>query len=154
MREATGNALVMAMMTSIIAIIMIFFVGSISYSKSYRLKNYVINQLEEYGTLKPIEENGNLNSILQDNLDAYFKDVGYNVRRTDINTACPSINTGGNQCGNNIYKGSYEACIYKCGSATKPYYKVLTYMKFDFPVIGNSLKFKVEGETRTFNDFN
>ena len=44
MREATGNALLTMMMTSIIAIIMIFFVGSISYSKSYRLKNYIINQ--------------------------------------------------------------------------------------------------------------
>ena len=34
------------------------------------------------------------------------------------------------------------------------YYKVLTYMQFEFPVIGNSLKFEVKGETKSFNDFN
>lgn len=151
MREATGNALVMTMMTSIIAIIMIFFVGSISYSKSYRLKNYIINQ---------IEENGGWNTALQDQLDEYFKDVGYNVRRTNANEACPNIKNATNNCTTNEYTGGYEACIYKCGSLNDngviehPYYKVITYMKFDFPVVGNSLKFKVQGETRTFNDFN
>lgn len=145
MREATGNALVMTMMASIIAIIMIFFVGSLSYSKSYKLKNYIINQ---------IEENGSWNTELEKKLDSYFSDVGYNVRRTNVNKACPNVTTNKNNCGLNIYNGGYEACIYKCGSATNPYYKVITYMKFDFPIIGNSLKFKVEGETRTFNDFN
>lgn len=143
MKEATGNALVMTMMASIIAIIMIFFVGSISYSKSYRLKNYIINQ---------IEENGSWNDELSKQLDAYFKDVGYNVRRTNDNT-CPNVTTAANNCSNNIYNGSYETCIYKCGGINT-YYKVITYMKFDFPVVGNSLKFKVQGETRTFNDFN
>ena len=61
MKEATGNALVMTMMASIIAIIMIFFVGSISYSKSYRLKNYIINQ-----TKKWLEEN-NVNCEVLEN---------------------------------------------------------------------------------------
>ena len=63
MKEATGNALVMTMMASIIAIIMIFFVWSISYSKSYILKNYIINQ---------IEENGSWNDELSKQLDAYL----------------------------------------------------------------------------------
>ena len=49
MREATGNALLTMMITSIIAVIMIFFVGSISYSKSYKIKNYIVNEIEEYG---------------------------------------------------------------------------------------------------------
>lgn len=142
MREATGNALLVMMMTSIIAIIMIFFVGSISYSKSYRIKNYIINQ---------IEENGSWNENLQGELDEYFKEVGYNVRRE---TNCPGVTTNANDCGNNIYDGNYEACIYECSNNNKKYYKVITYMKFEFPVIGNSLKFKVQGETKTFNDFN
>lgn len=141
MREATGNALLTMMMTSIIAIIMIFFVGSISYSKSYRIKNYIINQ---------IEENGKWNNELEGELDQYFKEVGYNIKRN--NSICPVLND--NNCDkNNLYRGSYEACIYECGNNNK-YYKVITYMKFDFPVIGNSLKLKVQGETKPFNDFN
>lgn len=141
MREATGNALLTMMMTSIIAIIMIFFVGSISYSKSYKLKNYVINQIEEYGSW-------DIN--LQNNVDSYFKEVGYNVKKNN-KSSCPT--TLSNNCGNNLYTGGYEACVYSCGNNNK-YYKVITYMQFDFPVIGNSLKFQVKGETKTFNDFN
>ena len=142
MREATGGALLMTMMTSIIAIIMIFFVGSISYSKSYKLKNYIINEIEEAGSFESSDS---------DALDEYFKDVGYNVSRS--NNSCPNITNNTNGCGGNIYDGGYEACIYKCGT-NHTYYKVITFMRFDFPVVGNSLKFKVEGETRTFNDFN
>ena len=72
MREATGNAILMTMMTSIIAIIMIFFVGSISYSKSYRIKNYIINQ---------IEENDGWNDTIDTQLSSYLKDVGYSKEK-------------------------------------------------------------------------
>lgn len=142
MREATGNALLTMMMTSIIAIIMIFFVGSLSYSKAYRLKNYIINE---------IEENKTWNKSLSDNLDSYFKEVGYSVKRN--NSTCPTLDN--NNCDSrNLYEGGYEACIYRCGNGTNEYYKVITFMKFDFPVIGSALKFKVQGETKPFNDFN
>ena len=142
MREATGNALLVMMVTSIITIIMIFFVGSISYSKAYKIKNYIINQIEEHESL---------NSSLIGEIDTYLKDVGYNVRRST--SKCPNVTTNVNSCGSNIYTGSYEVCIYECGGVNT-YYKVITYMKFDFPVIGNTLKFQVKGETRSFNDFN
>ena len=33
-------------------------------------------------------------------------------------------------------------------------YKVITYSKFEFPVIRNIVTFKISGETETFNDFN
>lgn len=139
MREATGNALLTMMVTSIITIIMIFFVGSISYSKSYRIKNYIINQ---------IEENRGWNDTLENDINSYMKEVGYNVRRKK---GCPNDNKCGNAI-NNTDQGSYEYCIYSCPSGK--YYKVLTYMQFEFPVIGNSLKFEVKGETKSFNDFN
>lgn len=145
MREATGNALLMTMMTSIIAIIMIFFVGSISYSKSYRIKNYIINQ---------IEENDGWNDTIDTQLSSYLKDVGYNVRKSN-SSECPKINKLSATCTLVPTKvvDEYEVCVYKC-EETNIYYKVITYMKFDFPVIGNSLKFEVTGETRSFNDFN
>lgn len=139
MREATGNALLVMMMTSIIAIIMIFFVGSISYSKSYRIKNYIINQ---------IEENRGWTQEIKNNVNDYLKEAGYNVRRS--NTTCENDT----KCGQALLDtaGGYNYCVYSCSNGK--YYKVITYMKFDFPVIGNSLKFPVKGETKTFNDFN
>ena len=138
MREATGNALLTMMITSIVAVIMIFFVGSISYSKSYKIKNYIVNE---------IEENKGWDTTLQEQVDSYMKEVGYNVRKDDykcsrvknIPTNCSYINTQSN----------YDYCVYSCGN----YYKVVTFMKFEFPVVGNLVKFEVKGETKTFNYF-
>lgn len=145
MREATGNALLTMMMTSIIAIIMIFFVGSLSYSKAYRVKNYIINQ---------IEENKTWNTTLNNDLNSYLKEVGYNVRRN--NDKCPTLNNNNCDGTKNLYDNhnGYDVCIYKCGSGTNEYYKVITFMRFDFPVIGSALRFSVQGETKPFNDFN
>lgn len=141
MREATGNALLVTMMTSIIAIIMIFFVGSISYSKSYRIKNYIINQ---------IEENKGWDSTIIGDVNAYLKDAGYNVRRSG--SKCDSYNKCTLVYPTSAVRNGYDYCVYSCSGGD--YYKVVTYMKFDFPVINNQLKFEVKGETKTFNDFN
>lgn len=138
MRQATGNALLTMMITSIVAVIMIFFVGSLSYSKSYKIKNYIINE---------IEENKGWDNSLQEKIDSYMKEVGYNVRKDEykcnnvknIPTSCSFINT----------QSGYDYCVYNCGD----YYKVVTFMKFEFPLIGNIVKFEVKGETKTFNYF-
>lgn len=137
MREATGNALLVMMVSTIIGVIMVFFVGSISYSKSYRIKNHIINI---------IEDNRGWNSS-EDEIDAYLADVGYNVRKG--NSSCPNDS----KCGTaiNSTKG-YNYCVYSCNSGT--YYKVVTYMKFEFPIIGSVLQFPVKGETKSFSQFN
>ena len=141
MREATGNALLTMMMTSIIAIIMIFFVGSISYSKAYRIKNYIVNQ---------IEENKGWSSTLSDEVDGYLKNAGYYVSKSG--SSCPDLSTNADDCENVYNHVRYDYCVYSCSLGT--YYKVITHMKFDFPVIGSRIKFDVKGETESFNDFN
>jgi hypothetical protein len=141
MREATGNALLTMMMTSIIAIIMIFFVGSISYTKAYRIKNYIVNK---------IEENKGWNSTLRDDVDNYLKNAGYYVK----STTCPNVASNVNNCILVPEQGKYDYCVYSCISGSDVYYKVITYSKFEFPVVGGLVKFDVKGETETFNDFN
>ena len=140
MREATGNALLTMMITSIVAIIMIFFVGSISYSKSYRIKNYIIDE---------IEENKGWDDSLQDKIDSHMKDVGYNVRKDEYK--CNRVKNIPSTCKLENVQSSYDYCIYSCNE--KSYYKVVTFMKFEFPVVGNLIKFEVKGETKTFNYF-
>lgn len=141
MREATGNALLTMMMTSIIAIIMIFFVGSISYSKAYKLKNYIVNE---------IEENKGWSTALSENVDSYLKDAGYYVSKSG--SSCPDLSTEADSCIIVYDHDRYDYCVYSCSNGT--YYKVITHMKFDFPVIGSRIKFDVKGETESFNDFN
>ena len=147
MREATGNGLLTMMVTSIIAVIMIFFVGSLSYSKSFRIKNYIIGE---------IEENRGWSTNVQNSVDKYLKDAGYNIAKS--NKACPIIQecnkdrNGGTAI--NSTNRNYDYCIYHCGTGTSDFYKVITYMKFEFPVIGDVMKFTVKGETKSFNNFN
>ncbi len=141
MREATGNALLVGMVTSMIAIIMIFFVGSLSYSKSYRIKNYIINI---------IEKNRGWSDSNAQTVNDYLKKVGYNMKSGNV---CPSMNDHSCTLLNSNTSG-YDYCIYQCKDGGFDFYRVVTYMKFDFPVINNTLKFKVQGETKTFNSFN
>lgn len=138
MREATGNALLTMMITSIIAVIMIFFVGSLSYSKSYKLKNYIVNE---------IEENKGWDVSLQESIDSYMKEVGYNVRKDEYK--CNKVGNIPSKCTYINTQSNYDYCVYNCGE----YYKVVTFMKFEFPIVGNLIKFDVRGETKTFNYF-
>lgn len=154
MREATGNALLTMMITSIIAVIMIFFVGSVSYSKSFKIKNYIVNELEE---------NKIWNDTLKEEIDSYMKDAGYNVRRNGNKCANieTELNNGSNKNCTYINSNSnYDYCIFLCNNTDNDtsnvinkYYKVVTWMKFEFPVIGDAVKFQVKGETKTFNYF-
>ncbi|MBP3460825.1 MAG: hypothetical protein J6K21_00245 [Bacilli bacterium] len=144
MREATGNALLVGMVTSMIAVIMIFFVGSLSYSKSYRIKNYIINS---------IEEKGEWNDSMSNEIDDYLKNVGYNVRKGE--NKCPDVKSNTNNCLLLTTSNSgYDYCVYGCNDGSYKYYKVITFMKFEFPIISETLKFKVQGETKSFNEFN
>ena len=123
MREALGNSLVMGMIASIIGVIMIFFVGSISYSKAYKVKNKIVNI---------IEENNGWNDSLKDEIDSYLKEVGYQVGAG----------------------AGYNYCVIKHTYGNDNYYKVITYMHFEFPVIGSAVEFPVKGETKSFGYFN
>ena len=151
MREAVGNSLVMGMVASIIGVIMIFFVGSISYSKAYKVKNKIINI---------IEENNGWDDSLNDEINVYLKEVGYQVGAGAGNKECDEskIKPGGKivYC-KNITNG-YNYCVIRYGSTDESnkdtYYKVITYMHFELPVIGSALKFPVKGETKTFGYFN
>lgn len=139
MREATGNALLIGIVSSIIGLIMIFFVGSISYSKAYRVKNYIVNIIEE--------DRGWNNT----NIDDYLKDVGYPIRKGE--NRCPGSDNKCTLLSDN--NSGYDYCVYECRETeTKNYFKVITFMKFDFPVVRNIIRFNVTGETKTFSNFN
>lgn len=142
MREATGNALLTMMMTSIIAIIMIFFVGSLSYSKAYKIKNYIVNE---------IEDNKGWDDNLMKNIDDYLKNAGYYVRTKPCSNTVSSTAITCNLVSNN---SQYDYCVYSCGEGINKYYRVITHSKFEFPVVGSVVKFDVSGETEAFNDFN
>lgn len=124
-----GNGLLTNLVVFFVGIVILFFVGILSYSKAYRVKNRII---------EVIESNGNYSSSV-DEISTDMKTMGY---RTVTKKKCDS---------NNVNKTSYNYCVYEIrdkSSKNSYYYKVVTYVHFDFPIIGGIINIPVKGETK------
>ncbi len=179
MRESTGNALLMTLMTSVVAIVLSFLVGAISYSKSYRIKNHIIDEIEECQTfadctadekdfngwleedpsLKEIEEKEEKNLSVP--IGKYLKDVGYKYSNKETCPAASDIykdsNSTARYCDKRLHgnKEEYNYCVYRCyenggEDNGNTFYHVITYMQMDFPLVNKVVNFKITGNTKSF----
>lgn len=140
MREAMGQALLFQIIIIFIAVIMFIFLSSVSYSKAYRVKNRIVNI---------IEENNGYNANVKSEIEQILSEIGYTVSNNVTN--CQE-RTGATAVYPSSYNNKgYNYCIVKYeDSKGRPYYGVTTFMKFEFPIIGEVLEFPVYGETKTF----
>lgn len=130
MREAIGNGMLLNVVIVIVAAVMLFFAGIFSYSKAYRIKNRIVEIIEEYGEY---------NSTAESAISTDLKTAGYFNAK---NKSCSS---------DNVNSTTYNYCIYKIINSDENnsyYYKVVTYTQFNFPFIGDFIKIPVKGETR------
>lgn len=124
MREAIGGALLIKLVMVFIVIYIAFLGIAINYAITFRVKNQIVNIIEEYEGLD------NAMTHIQD----YIANVGYfraNVVDFSTDANC-----------NNGY------CIKEIDTVRGKYYKVTTYVSFSFPFIGRFTNFPVTGETR------
>ena len=135
MREAIGSSLLFNLIIVIVIVMIAFLVGSLSYSKAFKVKNRIINIIEKY------EGYNQTDSKMINEINSELKNMGYRINK---NKKCKSGDISGSN--------SYEFCIYKKQTKTGSYYKVVTYMYFDIPIIGSLLHFPVSGETKIFYD--
>lgn len=139
MKDAVGGSLLLNLVVIFTSIVILFFVGIIAYSKAYRVKNRIIEVIERYETF---DERG----IKE--LKTELLRVGYRTATSDqIKSKCGedslSYNTDLNKNADFLY------CVYdKNNSTSGEAYEVVTYVRFDFPVIGDFLMFPVKGETK------
>ncbi|MBR3199283.1 MAG: hypothetical protein IKG27_04640 [Bacilli bacterium] len=152
MKEAIANAGVFNLIIIFTIILMAFFIGSLGYSKAFKVKNYIINE---------IEKNEKWSRGVQEKVDNWLGEIGY--RRDGARKSCPVINK---KSAINDLQSSYHYCVYEFtnvrnekGSASRitrssKYYRVIAYMYFDVPVIGELVKIPVTGETKSFTTFN
>lgn len=138
MREAIGGALLIKLVMFFIVIYVCFLAIAINYSITFRVKNQIINLLEAYEGY----------DLAKDKIDEYISSVGYYrssslsiVDRSDNDSNCHSHN-------------GYSICLIDEDSIdedNKIYYRVTTYVSFDFPIIGKITNFPVSGETKYIN---
>lgn len=130
MRSAIGNALLTNLVIIFVSLVILLFVGILAYSKAYKVKNRIIYYIES----KEAYDSSDLDELNND-----LKSAGYQV-----------ISKSNSKCsGNNENKTSYNYCVYKQElNDGKYYYKVVTYIHFEFPIIGSAINVPVSGETK------
>lgn len=145
MKDSVGGSILFYLVTIFTSIIILFFVGIISYSKAYKVKNKI---------LEVIEQNNGYDSNVQAELNEELRKVGYRVISEPItDTKCKSDSSRG-QC-TNLNESTYYYCVCEqssnASSSTGKTYEVITYVYFEFPIIGDAIKIPVKGETRVLN---
>ncbi len=150
MREAIGSTFLFNIMIVFIFFFSAFLAIAINYSQAFRVKNQIINYIEQYEGMNEKSE--------QEIVD-YIRNSGYH---RDITCDCDTGGSGGNySCGNtnddrNGAKVKLDSgneakglCIRKLKNANDDtYYRVTTFVKFNLPLIGDFFTFEVKGETK------
>lgn len=140
MREAIGGALLIKLVMVFIVIYVCFLAIAINYSITFRVKNQIINLIEAYEGYE----------FAEDKIDSYIATVGY--YKANVGNL-----SRGASCNGGVLKDGY--CIkpigfQKDGVEVGKYYKVTTYVSFDFPIIGQITNFPVSGETKIIYNSN
>lgn len=134
MRESFGGAFMIKLALIFIILYISFMALAISYTKAFRLKNQIINILEQY------QYNGE--SDVVGKVDEYLEDFSYNFSNNDnVSANCYDHDDA-------IFT-ERGACIVPQGEGNKRYYKVITYISIDFPFFDVPLILPISGETKT-----
>lgn len=159
MKDAVGGSLLLNIVVIFVSIVILFFAGIMAYSKAYKIKNRIIEVVEKYETYDNYIYNGSQSrKSVQELLEEDLRKSGYIVATPQqVESKC-GTSTG------NLNTSEYLYCVYlKSCDETDRYgncvgqrhYEVVTYIHFDFPVIGKLLTFEVHGETKMLGkDYN
>ncbi len=136
MRESIANSYVFNLIIIFIGIIIVVLVGSLSYSKTFKIKNRLV---------EIIEKHKDFDYSAQQEIANFLRKSGYVTKK---NPKCPSktgFETGWHSSG-------YKYCVYKYNTAKGYYFHVVVFISFDIPIIGDILEFPLSGETRIIYD--
>jgi len=142
MKAATGNAMLMNIIIVFIVVILGLVVTSITYTKAFRVKNRIVEVIERYDG--DFENN---KSSIRDTITKNLKGVGYRLKGSD---SCPTKDKDGDNLPTPIEGNDYYYCIYKYTTTRGYYYKVISYMYLDLPILGSVINIPVYGETKVF----
>jgi hypothetical protein len=157
MRESLGGSMLLNLVLIFAGLVIILFVGILSYSKAYKVKNRIVEIIEKYGAYEKIDSSTNTN-VVTNEINENLKTAGY---ETSLSKKCNTIR---NRLVNEKYNGElsqnlnqsygYNYCVFemnKSENSTGKYYVVVTFIHFQVPIIGDVLTFPIYGETKILN---
>ena len=145
MREAIGNTFIVNLILIFLVVMSILLIGSISYSKAFKVKNRIVYVLEKYGYWN----SNSLSNDAKNEIDLSLKQIGYSLVMRNTSGQCNRYAKGGQVLyGNNPAEMTYRYCVIKFDNEKGSYYGVVSFMHFDIPLLGGILEFPVYGETK------
>lgn len=149
MREAIGTSYVVNFIIVFFVIFITLFIGTLSYTKAFKVKNKIIDIIEDYdGDI--ISANA-LKPDVQSEIDGKLKSIGYRISNKTTCDADRFTEKGAIEIPKSTgAASSYRYCVYQKNETNGTYYGVVAYIYFEVPIIGAKLEFPVYGETKTF----
>lgn len=156
MRDSIGGAMLLNLVIIFTGLVIVFFVSILSYSKAYKVKNRIIEIIEKYETYSGDVVN-ELNYDLKNigystttpaKCDERCNDIREELVRTRYKSedlAIDSLNNSG-----------YNYCVFSLTNNNEGFsYLVVTFVRFEVPIVGDILTFPVYGETKILEkDYN
>lgn len=150
MREAVGSTFLFKLMIIFIFFFASFLAIAINYSQAFRVKNQVINLIEQYEGLDDVNENRIFNLL---NSSGYHRIANCDCTTADCNSRNADAN--GAVVRNNSGTPANGLCIRRLktgNSGEDVYYRVTTFVSFNLPIVGNFFTFPVRGETKVITN--
>ena len=148
MRESFGGAFMLKLAIIFIVIYISFMAVTINYAKAFRVKNQVINIVEQY------QFTGRNDQETIDKIDDYLKGVPYNFSGDNsLEEKCQEI-AGPTKVESGDYTYTANgACIIGNGALgefgnSSRYYKVVTFINIDFSFFNIKMNIPISGETK------
>ena len=163
MKEAISNAAVFNLIIIFVIILIAFFVGSLSYSKAFKVKNKIIEEIEKEAEYTNDPENAYTRA--KEEIERWLRSgndgrgIGYRINNNvGGNNNCPNENApAGSTIENITDTNDYEYCVYRITQNVSNdnkrqivYYRVITYMYFDVPIVQDLIRIPVRSETMSF----
>lgn len=140
MNESVSNAMVLTIVIIVIGVSCGITLFSLGYSKTYKIKNKIIDIIEKHGTYN--------DGDVRDEIEAYLRSANYSseANYTGGDGACPAMD--GVAAINTLR--NYRYCIYRHQTVKGDYYTVKTYQTYNFPLIGDIIKvrYSITGDTQ------
>lgn len=147
MREAFGGAFTIKLMLIFLAIYIAFIAVALNYAKAFRVKNRIIDIIEQNEGIDSYDDTKE-GSVIGD-INSYLNTVSYYVNLANIK----NNNTENINC----YDRGYcieETTAPFTGGITSKYYKVTTYININFPFFKLNFNIPITGETRKIERIN
>ena len=147
MREAFGGAFTIKLMLIFLAIYIAFIAVALNYAKAFRVKNRIIDIIEQNEGIDSYDDTKE-GSVIGD-INSYLNTVSYYVNLANIK----NNNTENINC----YDRGYcieETTASVTGCITSKYYKVTTYININFPFFKLNFNIPITGDTRKIERIN